>query len=81
MQHYSLLYVFQSKINNSIPISLIFAIECDGENFGPGPETKLINNIMNERGYNQYARPVRNESEAVEVKFGLSLQQIVDVVS
>jgi hypothetical protein len=44
-------------------------------------EERLINNIFNQRMYNQYARPVENESDALEIYFGVSLQQIVDVVS
>jgi len=34
-----------------------------------------------DRGYNHLERPVVNESEALVVKFGLVLQQIIDVVS
>ena len=30
--------------------------------------------------YNPYARPVENELDALKVVFGISLQQIVDVV-
>lgn len=43
-------------------------------------EDKLINDILNERGHNQYGRPVEDESAALEVKFGVSLQQIIEVV-
>lgn len=42
-------------------------------------EDKLINDILNERGHNQYGRPVEDESAALEVKFGVSLQQIIEV--
>ena len=31
--------------------------------------------------YQKLERPVANESEAIQLKFGLSLQQIMDVVS
>ena len=31
--------------------------------------------------YQKLERPVANESEAVQLKFGLTLQQIMDVVS
>ena len=31
--------------------------------------------------YNNLERPVANESEALVLKFGLTLQQIIDVVS
>ena len=30
--------------------------------------------------YNKYSRPVKNENESLEVNFGISLQQIIDVV-
>ena len=45
-----------------------------------GPhERRLINDLM--RSYKSLERPVANESEAVVLKFGLTLQQIMDVVS
>ena len=44
-----------------------------------GPhERRLINDLM--RSYKNLERPVANESEAVVLKFGLTLQQIMDVV-
>lgn len=46
-----------------------------------GPqEERLIDDLLVRRRYNQLARPVSKESDALEVEFGLSLQQIVDVV-
>lgn len=45
-----------------------------------GPhEKRLLNALLN--SYNTLERPVANESEPLEVKFGLTLQQIIDVVS
>lgn len=47
-----------------------------------GPhEDRLIRRIFYDNHYYQSSRPVPNESDAIEVKFGLSLQQIIDVVS
>ncbi|XP_065165090.1 neuronal acetylcholine receptor subunit alpha-7 isoform X4 [Atheta coriaria] len=43
-----------------------------------GPhEKRLLNNLLGP--YNVLERPVANESEPLEVKFGLTLQQIIDV--
>lgn len=42
-------------------------------------EKRLLNQLL--AVYNVLERPVANESEALEVKFGLTLQQIIDVVS
>ena len=42
-------------------------------------EYSLIQNLT--RGYNQLARPSKNHTETTKVKFGLSLSQIMDVVS
>ena len=42
-------------------------------------ERKLLNDLM--AYYQKLERPVANESEAVQLKFGLTLQQIMDVVS
>lgn len=45
-----------------------------------GPhEKRLLNHLL--AAYNTLERPVANESEALQVKFGLTLQQIIDVVS
>jgi len=47
-----------------------------------GPhEERLIDDIINNRNYTSLARPVAEEAEAVFVSFGLSLQQIIRVVS
>uniref|UniRef100_A0AAG5CPT4 Uncharacterized protein n=1 Tax=Anopheles atroparvus TaxID=41427 RepID=A0AAG5CPT4_ANOAO len=40
-------------------------------------EKKLLNNLL--QTYNTLERPVANESDPLEVKFGLTLQQIIDV--
>ncbi len=45
---------------------------------GPN-ERRLINDLMG--NYNNLERPVANESEALVLSFGLTLQQIIDVVS
>ena len=45
-----------------------------------GPhERRLINDLLEK--YNDLERPVFNESDALTLKFGLTLQQIIDVVS
>ena len=43
-------------------------------------EERLINTIFERRKYNRLARPAAREEESLEVKFGVALQQIVDVV-
>ena len=42
-------------------------------------ERKLLNDLM--AYYQKLERPVANVSEAVQLRFGLTLQQIMDVVS
>ena len=49
-----------------------------GVQSGPN-ERRLINDLMLD--YQNLERPVFNESEALNLKFGLTLQQIIDVVS
>ncbi len=44
---------------------------------GPSEE-QLIRDIFDK--YNKYSRPVAKEDDALEVNFGVSLQQIIDVV-
>ena len=54
---------------------------CDAQDSLAGHyEEKLIDHIFNNRMYNKLARPVKNESEILLIKFGLALQQIIDVV-
>ena len=44
-------------------------------------EERLLRDLgFADGGYLPYARPAKIESESIEVKFGLSLQQIIDVV-
>ena len=45
-----------------------------------GPHERLLLNQLL-ANYNTLERPVSNESEPLQVKFGLTLQQIIDVVS
>ncbi|KAG8038998.1 hypothetical protein G9C98_003305 [Cotesia typhae] len=40
-------------------------------------ERRLLKDLLDK--YNTLERPVANESEALEVKFGITLQQIIDV--
>lgn len=49
------------------------------ESFQGPHEKRLLNNLL--ASYNTLERPVANESEPLSVKFGLTLQQIIDVVS
>jgi len=44
-------------------------------------ERRLLNDLFNTGDYNKLERPVLNESEALTVRFGLTIQQIIDVVS
>ena len=46
---------------------------------GGAHERRLLNDLMTQ--YQKLERPVMNESQAVTLKFGLTLQQIMDVVS
>lgn len=54
--------------------ALCIAESCQGPH-----EKRLLNHLLST--YNTLERPVANESEPLEVKFGLTLQQIIDVVS
>jgi len=44
-------------------------------------ERRLLNDLFTDRDYNKLERPVLNETDALTVKFGLTIQQIIDVVS
>ena len=57
---------------------LIFVLS---ESLGGKCEERLIKKLFFDPGHNRYVRPVLRGRQALEVKFGLSLQQIVDVVT
>ena len=45
-----------------------------------GPyEKKLLHHLLDK--YNVLERPVSNESEPIQISFGITLMQIIDVVS
>ena len=77
-------HIFNCKIIIRFPlyvtihISLISHISFLGVKSGPH-ERRLINDLL-ER-YQNLERPVFNESEPLNLKFGLTLLQIIDVVS
>jgi len=62
-------------------LSFFVVSVCATEVLGGPAEERLIDEIFKVRRYQKLARPVRRESEAVDVVFGLSLQQIIAVVS
>ncbi|XP_051859141.1 acetylcholine receptor subunit alpha-type acr-16 isoform X6 [Drosophila sulfurigaster albostrigata] len=57
-------------------VVLIFLVIIKESCQGPH-EKRLLNHLLST--YNTLERPVANESEPLEVKFGLTLQQIIDV--
>lgn len=58
---------------------IIFIIHLFTESDCGAHERQLLNDLLAK--YNTLERPVANESEPLEVKFGITLQQIIDVVS
>lgn len=60
-------------------IVLCLLVICIRDSLQGPHEKRLLNNLL--ATYNTLERPVANESESLEVKFGLTLQQIIDVVS
>nr|XP_014284142.1 neuronal acetylcholine receptor subunit alpha-7 isoform X1 [Halyomorpha halys] len=64
-------------IHNTATI-LLLTILCHNSLQGPH-EKKLLNDLLSMDRYNTLERPVANESEPLEVRFGLTLQQIIDV--
>ena len=56
------------------PSADFYFVETDGGEY----ERTLLQDLL--RYYNSLERPVFNESDAVELQLGLTLQQIIDVV-
>lgn len=45
-------------------------------------ELRLLEKLRNElSNYNRYERPAEDDNDALKVELGLTLQQIIDVVS
>jgi len=44
-------------------------------------ERRLLYDLFTTRDYNKLERPVPNETDPLTVQFGLTIQQIIDVVS
>lgn len=55
------------------------ADDCIPGTWAGAHERRLLNDLMAQ--YNKLERPVPNETQAIVLKFGLTLQQIMDVVS
>ena len=68
--------VYRHSEERAIKIRHFFLVS--GVYSGPH-ERRLINDLLEK--YNDLERPVFNESDALTLKFGLTLQQIIDVVS
>ena len=47
--------------------------------FSGSQERRLLSDLL-ETGYNSLERPVYNDTDAINLTFGLTLQQIIDVV-
>lgn len=63
-------------VRTCLPIVLLLIVVSQ-ESLGGQHEKRLLNNLL--LNYNTLERPVANESEPLEVKFGITLQQIIDV--
>lgn len=61
--------------NSNITIIFIFILEV----LGGHHEKRLLHDLLDH--YNVLERPVVNESDPLQLSFGLTLMQIIDVVS
>lgn len=57
--------------------NLIFLVYLTGSMQGPY-EKKLLHHLLDK--YNVLERPVSNESDPIQISFGITLMQIIDVV-
>ena len=60
-------------------LSLVITLLSLGSVDSGEAERRLLNTLMEQ--YNKLERPVYNESDPLVLTFGLTLQQIIDVVS
>ncbi|XP_056645352.1 neuronal acetylcholine receptor subunit alpha-7 isoform X2 [Diorhabda sublineata] len=68
--------VRNDRMLSTVVVVFLFVTMLPGSKQGPHEKLLLTNLLAN---YNVLERPVANESEPLEVKFGLTLQQIIDV--
>ena len=64
---------------HSVTQQCVDSILSSGSVLGGYYEEKLISTLM--KDYSKLARPVENNLDPVNIQLGLSLQQIIDVVS
>jgi len=57
--------------------TILFLVTLATQANGGPMERRLLGDLM--KSYNKLERPVANESNAIQLKFGLALQQIIDV--
>jgi hypothetical protein len=60
-------------------INLIFVFSTLAATHAGSHEKRLLHHLLD--GYNVLERPVMNESDPLQLSFGLTLMQIIDVVS
>jgi hypothetical protein len=56
----------------------LFSCFCTG--LGSQDEVRLVKHLFEEKGYNPLIRPVKNLTDKVNVKFGLAMIQLINVV-
>ena len=71
--------VFSHEVSLSSHMWCHCHVRFTGSYQGPH-EKKLLDELFTRRGHNKLERPVFNDSEALAVQFGLTLQQIIEVV-
>ena len=67
-------------MQRSACVSIISLLLIEFEVNGGAHEERLIDEIFEQRRYNKHARPVLDERDALNIDFGITMQQIIDVV-
>ena len=62
------------------PFNKLFSLLCFLAGLGSEDEVRLVEYLFDRQGYNPLIRPVRNLTEKVNVKFGLAMIQLINVV-
>lgn len=73
-------FVTSFVIMTSSTLLLLLLLMCDGCSAFDKAK-KLYDDLLHRSGYNKFVRPVVNASEKIDVKLGLILSQLIDVVS
>ena len=69
-----------SFCNTLVPVVMHESVDFTATTMANSDAKRLYDDLLRKSGYNKLIRPVKNNSDTVDVKLGLRLSQLIDVV-